>query len=134
MYELFGIAALLSAIAVSVAIAIGRWLPPRVVPEYWISLVTWGAQLLVSMVAVFWIGFLGISTPHCAPNCEWDLLGLNFRGFMIAAGLIQVISMVLIVLMRRRRQVRLVPVFGIALTLILFALSAVIAHKAMLFF
>lgn len=90
--------------------------------------------MLVSMATVFWIGFLGISTPHCSPNCEWDLLGSNFRGFMISAAVIQIVSLILIVLLRRRRKVWIVPFAGIALTVVSCVISSVIAYKAMLFF
>ena len=134
MYELFGFAMLAAAIAFGVAAAIGLRLQPKAVPEYWTSLVIWGLQLLVSMAAVFWVGFLGISTPHCSPNCEWDLLGYNLQGFMIAAGLIPLVSIVLIVLLRHRSTVRRVPLAGIALTVVLCVVSSVVAYKAMLFF
>jgi len=112
----------------------GLWVTPKAVPEYWGSLLTWVFQLIVSMVAVFWVGFLGISTPHCAPNCQWDLLGYNFQGFMIATALIQLVSIVLMVVLRRRPKVWVVPVAGIALTVVLCVISSFIAYKAMLFF
>ena len=134
MYELFGWTALVAAIALGIAIAIGRRTRPSPAPEYRNSLLTWSIQLLVSMAAVFWIGFLGISTSRCAPDCEWDLLGFNFRGFMIATALIQFVTLVLIVLLRRRRKVWIVPAAAIALTAALCVTSSVIAYKAMLFF
>jgi hypothetical protein len=86
------------------------------------------------MAAVFWVGFLGISTPHCAPSCQWDLLGYNFQGFMIATAVIQLASIVLIVLLRHRRRVRVVPLASIALVVALCMASSVVAYKAMLFF
>ncbi|MHC9045560.1 hypothetical protein ACYX8G_13305 [Microbacterium saperdae] len=134
MYELFGWAALVAAIALGIAAAVGHWTRPGPVPEFGTSLVIWGVQLLVSMAAVFWVGFLGISTPHCAPDCEWDLLSGNFRGFTIATALIQFAGIVLIVALRRRPRVWIVPIAGIALTVILCVISSVIAYKAMLFF
>lgn len=134
MHELFGWTALVAAVALGVAIAIGRWTRPRPSAAYRDSLLTWSIQLLVSMAAVFWVGFLGISTPHCAPDCEWDLLEDNFRGFMIATAVIQFVSLVLIVLLRRRRKVWIVPAAAIALTAALCVVSSVIAYKAMLFF
>lgn len=134
MYELFGLAALAAAVALGIAAAIGRWLRPKPVPEYWGSLATWGLQLFVSMAAVFWVGFLGISTPHCSPDCEWDLLENNFRGFMLLTALIQFVSIVLIVIFRRRRKVRIIPLAGTAITVAACAVSSVVAYKAMLFF
>lgn len=134
MDELFGWAALVAAVALGIAVAVGRWTRPRPAPEYGAALLTWGVQLLVSMAAVFWVGFLGISTPHCAPNCEWDLLGSNFRGFMIATALIQFATIVLVILLRRRGKVWVVPAAATALTVALCVVSSVIAYKAMLFF
>lgn len=134
MYVLFGFAALVATIALGVAAAIGVWLRPKAAPEYWNSLVVWGLQLLVSMAAVFWVGFLGISTPHCSPNCEWDLLSYNFRGFMISAALIQLVTIVLIIVLRRRSTVRRIPLVGIALIVALCVVSSLVAYKAMLFF
>lgn len=134
MYELFGIAALVAAVAVAVAAAVGFWIPPRPHLEYWRSLLFWAFQLLGSMVAVFWVGFLGISTPHCSPDCQWDLLGYNFQGFMIATAVIQATSILLIVLLRRHPKVWIVPITGMALTAVLCVVSTAIAYKAMLFF
>ncbi|UNK69966.1 hypothetical protein [Microbacterium sp. H1-D42] len=134
MNQLFGGAALVAAIALCIAAAVGRWLPPRAVPEYSAALVVWCLQLFVSMAAVFWVGFLGISTPHCSPNCEWDLLGNNFQGFMIASALIQLASIVVIVLLRDRQRVWVVPLASIVLVIVLCGASSVIAYKAMLFF
>ncbi|GEC75993.1 MULTISPECIES: hypothetical protein [Microbacterium] len=134
MYELFGGAVLVAAVVVVIAAAIGRWLRPKAVSEYSAALVAWCFQLFVSMAAVFWVGFLGISTPHCSPNCEWDLLGYNFQGFMIATALIQVVSIVLIVLLRHRQRVWVVPFASVALVIALCVASSVIAYKAMLFF
>lgn len=134
MYELFGLAALIAVVAVGVAAAIGFWIAPKPHLEYWRSLLFWAFQLLGSMVAVFWVGFLGISTPHCSPTCHWDLLGYNFQGFMIATAVIQTTSILLIVLLRRHSKVWIVPVAGMALTAVLCGVSTVIAYKAMLFF
>lgn len=134
LYEGFGVAALIGAIAVSIAAAIGRWLRPKPVSEYWSSLVIWCLQLLVSMVAVFWVGFQGISTPGCSPNCNWDLLGYNYRGFQIAAASVQLVTLLLIVGLRRHTRVRIVPWVGIAVTVVLCAISTFVAYNAMLWF
>ncbi|MDQ0614879.1 glucan phosphoethanolaminetransferase (alkaline phosphatase superfamily) [Microbacterium sp. W4I4] len=134
MNELFGLAALAAAIAGGVAASIGLWLRPKPVVEYWRSLVNWGIQLLLSMAAVFWVGFLGISTPGCSPNCDWGLLEYNFRGFMIVTALIQLVTLLLIVALRRHRRVRFVPLAGVAVTIGLCVVSSVVAYKAMLFF
>lgn len=134
MNVLFGYAGLAAAIALGIAVAIGLWLRPKPAPEYWSSLFVWCLQLLASMAAVFWVGFLGISTPHCSPNCEWDLLGFNFQGFMIATALIQLMSIVLIIALRRRTTVWRIPLAGTALVVALCVVSSVIAYKAMLFF
>ncbi|MEV4736202.1 MULTISPECIES: hypothetical protein [unclassified Microbacterium] len=134
MNELFAWTMLAAAIALGVAVTVGLRSRPKPVERYWGSLATWGFQLLVSMGAVFWVGFLGISTPHCSPDCEWDLLGLNFQGFMISAAGIQLVSLVLTVVFQRRDRVWIVPVAGIVLTLVGCVISSVIAYKAMLFF
>ena len=134
MNALFGAAALIALLALGIATAIGLGLRPRPAPEYWASLVAWSVQLLAAMAAVFWVGFLGISTPACAPNCDWDLLGYNFQGFMIAAGIIQLASMVLIILLRRRPKVWVVPLAATGLIIVLAVVSSIIAYKAMLFF
>jgi len=134
VYELFGQASLIAAIAFGVAVGIGFWTRPKPSPQFWASLVLWWVQLVASVVAVFWVGFLGISTPHCSPNCEWDLLGYNFQAFMWAAAAIQVVSLVLLVVLRRKERVWIVPVSAIGLIIVLCAVSSVIAYKAMLFF
>lgn len=134
MDQLLGGTALVAAIAVCIAAALGTWLTPRAVREYWAALFIWCLQLFVSMAAVVWVGFLGMSTPHCSPNCEWDLLGNNFRGFIVAAALIQLASMALIVTLRHRRKVWVVPTAAVALVIALCVVSSVVAYKAMLFF
>ena len=134
MYELFGQAALIAAVAFGVAVGIGFWTRPKPSPQFWASLVLWWVQLVASVVAVFWVGSLGISTPHCSPNCEWALLAQNRQTFMWAAAAIQIASLVLTVVLRRAERVWIVPVSAIGLLVVLCAVSSAIAYKAMLFF
>lgn len=134
MYVYLGWFFLAAAVAVITAAVIEGRTRPRAVPAFWGSLAIWGLQVLVSMAAVFWVGFLGISTPHCDQDCEWDLLGNNFLGFTIAAALVQFVSIALIVILRRNRKVWIVPAAAIVLTLLMCVASSAIAYKAMLFF
>lgn len=134
MNALFGAAALIALLATRDRNRHRPRTPASTGPEYWASLVAWSVQLLAAMAAVFWVGFLGISTPACAPNCDGDLLGYNFQGFMIAAGIIQLASMVLIILLRRRPKVWVVPLAATGLIIVLAVVSSIIAYKAMLFF
>lgn len=134
MLEPFGPAILIAALVFGVAVGIGVWTRPSPAPGFWASLALWWVQLVAAAFAVFWVGFLGISTPHCSPECEWDLLGNNFQVFMWAMAVVQLASLALIVLLRRHRRVSIVPIAAIALIVVLCAVSSAVAYKAMLFF
>lgn len=134
MYEYLGWFFLAAAAAVITAGVIEGRTQPRAVPAFWGSLAIWGLQVLVSMAAVFWVTFQGISTPHCDQDCEWDLLWINRLVFMIATALVQFASIALIVALRRNTRVWLIPLAAIVLTLLMCVVSTVIAYKAMLFF
>lgn len=132
MNALFGVAALIAVLALGIAIAIGLGLRPRPVAAYWASLVAWILQLFAVMAAVFWVWFQAIATPGCSPSCDWALLDLNLHGFMIATAIIQLASIVLIILLRRRQEVWVVPLAATGLIVVLCVVSLIIANQAML--
>ena len=107
---------------------------PLTSTAFWMSLAVWALQLIVGVVAMGWVIFLGISTPHCSQNCEWDLLNANLYGFMIFVALTLVASMVVMIRLRRSGKVWIAPVSGIVLILVACPISSAIAYKAMLFF
>ena len=86
------------------------------------------------MVAIGWVTFLAISIPHCGQNCEWDLLNASIYGFMVFVALTLVVSMGVMIRLRRSGKAWIAPVAGIVLILVACPISSAIAYKAMLFF
>lgn len=134
MVDMLGISTLVAAVLLGMAFGIGIWSRPAVAREFWMSLVLWAVQFGVGLTTAFCVWFLGISTPHCAPNCDWALLSNDLYVSTGLTALIQAASLVLCVVFRRSPRVWIIPVAAIVLILALCVAASFVAYRAMRFF
>jgi len=83
-----------------------------------VAWILWVGHIVLAGVATFFVWFRAISTPHCAPNCDFALLYNSTITFAWVAFTLVTAVAVALVLARSRPSQWMFPIAGMVLTLI----------------
>ncbi len=93
--------------------------------DWLLALLLLAAQLIVSVVAIFFVWFQSLSSAGCDNQCDYQLIYWSAVAFIGFTALTFATTLFMVLIRRRRRRIWIAPVVGLGLTMV----AALVAYR-----